>query len=85
MAIRNLALQIKEGDPTVERRLRAIGYDFDQYGMPKPDVAGIHIATPVFDGARENDVFDTIRASGMDQPPRLSSMMDVPVSHLRIK
>ncbi|MEE0458040.1 MAG: DNA-directed RNA polymerase subunit beta, partial [Anaerovibrio sp.] len=66
MAIRNLGTQIKEGDPTVERRLRAIGYDFDQYGMPKPDVAGIHIATPVFDGARENDVFDTIRASGMD-------------------
>ena len=66
MSIRNLGTQIKEGDPTVERRLRAIGYDFDQYGMPKPDVAGIHIATPVFDGARENDVFDTIRASGMD-------------------
>ncbi|MGM9539463.1 DNA-directed RNA polymerase subunit beta [Anaerovibrio sp.] len=66
MAIRNLGTQIKQGDPTVEERLRAIGYDFDQYGMPKPDVAGIHIATPVFDGARENDVFDTIRASGMD-------------------
>ena len=66
MAIRNLGTQIKQGDPTVEKRLRAIGYDFDQYGMPKPDVAGIHIATPVFDGARENDVFDTIRASGMD-------------------
>ena len=66
MAIRNLGTQIKQGDPTVEERLRAIGYDFDKYGMPKPDVAGIHIATPVFDGARENDVFDTIRASGMD-------------------
>ena len=66
MAIRNLGTQIKQGDPTVEARLRAIGYDFDKYGMPKPDVAGIHIATPVFDGARENDVFDTIRASGMD-------------------
>ncbi len=66
MAIRNLGTQIKQGDPTVETRLRAIGYDFDKYGMPKPDKAGIHIATPVFDGARENDVFDTIRASGMD-------------------
>ena len=66
MAIRNLGTQIKQGDPTVEERLRAIGYDFEKYGMPKPDVAGIHIATPVFDGARENDVFDTIRASGMD-------------------
>ena len=66
MAIRNLGTQIKQGDPTVESRLRAIGYDFDKYGMPEPDVAGIHIATPVFDGARENDVFDTVRASGMD-------------------
>lgn len=28
-------------------------------GMPKPDVAGIHIATPVFDGAQEKDVFET--------------------------
>ena len=67
MAIRNIGNQIKAGDPTVEQRLRDIGYDFDKYGMPKPDVAGVHIATPVFDGARENDVFDTIRASGMDE------------------
>ena len=67
MAIRNIGNQIKAGDPTVEQRLRDIGYDFDKSGMPKPDVAGVHIATPVFDGARENDVFDTIRASGMDE------------------
>ena len=26
----------------------------------KPDVAGIHIATPVFDGAHEKDVFETL-------------------------
>ena len=65
MAVRALGMQIKAGDPTVEQRLRAIGYDFDKNGMPKPDVAGIHIATPVFDGAKENEVFDTIRASGL--------------------
>ena len=67
MAVRALGMQIKAGDPTVEERLRAIGYDFDKNGMPKPDVAGIHIATPVFDGAKENEVFDTIRASGLSE------------------
>ncbi|MBR5909900.1 MAG: DNA-directed RNA polymerase subunit beta, partial [Schwartzia sp.] len=67
MAVRELGNQIREGDPTVEKRLRAIGYDFDKYGMPKPDVAGIHIATPVFDGAKESEVFDTIRAAGLSE------------------
>ncbi len=65
MACRNLGRQIREGDPTVEARLRAAGYDFDKNGMPKPDVAGIHIATPVFDGAGDADVFGTIKAAGL--------------------
>ena len=64
MAVRELGMQIKAGDPSVESRLRAIGYDFDKNGMPKPDVAGIHIATPVFDGAKGNEVFETLKASG---------------------
>lgn len=64
MAVRELGMQIKAGDPTVESRLRAIGYDYDKNGMPKPDVAGIHIATPVFDGAKGNEVFETLKASG---------------------
>ena len=67
MAVRALGMQIKAGDPTVEKRLRDIGYNYDENGMPKPDVAGIHIATPVFDGAGEKDVFDTIRASGLPE------------------
>ena len=33
--------------------------------MPKPDVAGLHIATPVFDGASDDDVFGTIKAAGL--------------------
>ncbi len=65
MAVRSLGMQIKAGDPTVEQRLRDAGYDFDKNGMPIPDVAGVHIATPVFDGARENEVFGTIRAAGL--------------------
>lgn len=64
MAVRELGMQIKAGDPTVENRLREIGYDYDKYGMPKPDVAGIHIATPVFDGAKGSEVFETLKASG---------------------
>ena len=67
MACRNLGIQIKAGDPTVEKRLRAAGYDFDKNGMPIPDVAGVHIATPVFDGAGEEDVFGTIKASGLPE------------------
>ena len=39
-AVHELGKQIKEMDPGLEERLRAAGYDFDKYGMPKPDVAG---------------------------------------------
>ncbi len=67
MACRVLGQQIKDGNPTVEQRLRDAGYDFDKNGMPKPDVAGIHIATPVFDGANEDDVLGTIRAAELPE------------------
>ncbi|BEU88287.1 DNA-directed RNA polymerase subunit beta [Selenomonas sp. TAMA-11512] len=67
MAVRALGMQIKAGDPTVEERLRSIGYDFDKNGMPKPDAAGIHIATPVFDGAGDHEVFGTVKASGIPE------------------
>lgn len=49
---------------SIKETLEKFGYDFNQYGMPKPDKAGIHIATPVFDGAHETDVFDTLRIAG---------------------
>ena len=65
MECRVLGQRIKDGDPTVEGDLRTAGYDFDKNGMPVPDVAGIHIATPVFDGAGDDDVFGTIRAAGL--------------------
>ncbi len=65
MAVRALGMQIKAGDPTVESRLRSIGYDVETNGMPKPDTAGLHIATPVFDGAHETEVFNTLRAAGL--------------------
>ena len=67
MAVRTLGKAIKDGDPTVRERLEKEGYDFEKNGMPIPDKAGIHIATPVFDGAKENDVFGTIRAAGLSE------------------
>ena len=48
----------------IRKDLESYGYDYETYGMPKPDVAGIHIATPVFDGAHESDVFDTLSIAG---------------------
>lgn len=50
----------------IRKDLEKYGYDYNKYGMPKPDKAGIHIATPVFDGAHEGDVFDTLRIAGRD-------------------
>ena len=50
----------------IRKSLEAYGYDYETYGMPKPDVAGIHIATPVFDGAHETDVFNTLHIAGKD-------------------
>nr|WP_315410277.1 DNA-directed RNA polymerase subunit beta [uncultured Selenomonas sp.] len=67
MAVRALGMQIKAGDPTVGDRLRSIGYDVEAHGVPKPDVAGVHIATPVFDGAGDAEVFGTIRAAGLPE------------------
>ena len=48
----------------IRKELEGLGYDFKKYGMPTPDVAGIHIATPVFDGAHEKDVFETLEIAG---------------------
>jgi len=60
-----LGMQIQAQMPEVEERLRAVNYNFSKHGMPEPDVAGIHLATPVFDGAREHEVFHTLEAAGL--------------------
>ena len=49
----------------LEKRLRKAGYDFDAYGMPEPTDSGIHIATPVFDGCRDEDLASTLAAAGL--------------------
>ncbi len=66
-AMHELGLKIKQMDPTLEQKLRDAGYDYDAYGMPKPDTAGIHIATPVFDGAHAEDVFEALKIVGLPE------------------
>ena len=53
-------------DFPVVQRLMDFGYDFEKNKIPIPDVAGLHIATPVFDGASEQDVINTMVAAGMN-------------------
>lgn len=60
-----LGMQIQAQMPEVEERLKGVNYNFSKHGMPEPDIAGIHLATPVFDGAREHEVFHTLEAAGL--------------------
>lgn len=67
MAVRKLGLQIKENPGFVAKKLEQLGYDTKKYGMPKSGKAGMYISTPVFDGAREEDVINTIKIAGLDE------------------
>ena len=64
-AAATLGMQITGKSPAVAERLRSVGYDADRHGLPIPDIAGVHMATPVFDGAREDEVFQTLEAAGL--------------------
>jgi len=66
-AAATLGMQILSGDEGLEQRLRAVGYDYDKYGNLKSDKAGVHMATPVFDGATEEEVFRTLRLAGLPE------------------
>ena len=66
MAVRQIGLRIKNKDKNIERDLRNFGFDVDQYGLPIPAEAGLNIATPVFDGARDEDIAATIKLAGLD-------------------
>jgi DNA-directed RNA polymerase subunit beta len=65
MAAAALGMQIKNKSPEIEGRLREVGYNYDKHSVPKPDIAGIHMATPVFDGATEQEVFKTLKLAGL--------------------
>ena len=47
--------------------IRALGWASNADIMPKPDRAGIHIATPVFDGAHAEDVFQALKIAGLPE------------------
>ena len=66
MAVRQIGLRIKNNDPKIANDLKKFGFDVDTLGLPKPSDAGLNIATPVFDGAREQDIFQTIELAGLD-------------------
>lgn len=51
----------------IEKTLKAYGYDVEKYNLPEYNKAGINIATPVFDGAREEDIIQTIQAAGLSE------------------
>ena len=56
-----LGFQVDNQTEGLADRLRAVGYDVDKYGLPKPDNSGVHFATPVFDGATEKEIFKTLK------------------------
>ena len=66
MAVRKIGLRINSNDPYIERDLRSFGFDVDNLGLPQPATAGVNIATPVFDGANDSDLFATMKLAGMD-------------------
>lgn len=66
MAVRQIGIRINSNDKFIERDLRNFGFDVDNLGLPIPDEAGIHIATPVFDGAKESDIMATIKLANLD-------------------
>ncbi|TWH47028.1 DNA-directed RNA polymerase subunit beta [Sporomusa sp. KB1] len=62
-----IGMQIKMGDSTLVDRLKSVNYNFDKNGMPVPDTAGVHLAVPVFDGATESDVINTLKVAGLSE------------------
>lgn len=66
MAVHNIGIRIKSNDPNIKRDLRNFGFDVDSFGLPDVYEAGINVATPVFDGAKDNEIFSSIRLANFD-------------------
>ncbi|MDU2065460.1 MAG: DNA-directed RNA polymerase subunit beta [Sporomusaceae bacterium] len=62
-----IGLKIKAGDLNIAEKLKEVNYDVDTYGLPKPDKAGVHLATPVFDGATYQDILNTLHVAGASE------------------
>ena len=67
MAVRKIGLRINSNDPAIVDDLRTFGFDVDNFGLPQTAEAGLNIATPVFDGAKEDEIFSTIKLARLDE------------------
>ena len=65
-SIKRINKIIAEELDDIKRDLLDFGFDVHKYGLPQPSDAGLHIATPVFDGANDSDLFATMKLAGMD-------------------
>ncbi len=65
MAVRELGFQIKARKGDIFDKLKSYGYNLDKFGIPNVEDFGMCIATPVFDGAREEDVMNTLELAGI--------------------
>ena len=66
MAVRQVGIRIKNHDKSIINDLKNFGFDVDKFGLPQPAEAGLNIATPVFDGARDSDIANTIALAKLD-------------------
>ena len=71
----HLGMKIQKQVEGLEEELRATGYDFDKYGMPKTTDIGragndtltaVKMAVPVFDSANEKDMQNMVGLSGIN-------------------
>ena len=71
----HLGMKIQKQVEGLEEELRATGYDFDKYGMPKTTDIGragndtltaVKMAVPVFDSANEEDMQNMVKLSGIN-------------------
>ena len=74
-AARALGMKIEAGAEDLAARFEKAGYDVDQYGMPESveidkfgqeGIKAVKMAVPVFDGAHEQDMSDTLELAGVD-------------------
>ena len=66
MAVKKLGLELTKNSNAILKKLIEAGYAAEN-GTPKTEKEGLYIATPVFDGAKENDVIQTMKIAGMDE------------------
>ncbi len=74
-AARAIGMEIQEQPKDLPARMKKAGYNVDKYGMPEiveidkfgqESISAIKMAVPVFDGAHEKDMHDTLELAGVD-------------------